>query len=104
MSLHHLDHVASIDSTPSLPVPISQNSVDPAETVDSIIQQDLEVIYGNLADPACNRSAGSLLQQDEIRRILMLPPGQRAPEDIMMVTEVMSRYVLWQATMPVMLN
>ena len=71
MSLHHLDNVASMDSTPSLPVPISQDSVDPAETVDSIIQQDLDVVFGKFADTESNRSAGSLLQQDEVRSCLL---------------------------------
>lgn len=93
MSLHHLDNVASVDSTPSLPVRISQDSVHPAETVDSIIQQDLDVVFGKFADTESNRSAGSLLQQDEVRGILLLPGNQRAPEDIMMVSEVMSKCV-----------
>ena len=93
MSVHHLDNVASIDSTPSLPVPISQDSVDPTETIDSIIQQDLDVVFGKFADTASNRSPGSLLQQDEVRRILLLPANQRAPEDIMIVSEVMSKCV-----------
>lgn len=82
---------------PSLPVdmtePVSESSGDPTDTVDTVIQHQPEddLIHGRFAPAQRAQKAGSLLQQDDIVRILHLPAIERTPEDIMMLAETISR-------------
>jgi hypothetical protein len=98
MSFQQLDTVGSMQvmAAPSLDVPVSigQDSVDLADTVDYIIQNQPEhdVVCGKFAER--KKSPGSLLQLDEVLRILRLPAKHRSVEDVMMLADMMSKYAL----------
>jgi hypothetical protein len=105
MGFQQLDTVSSIEvmASPSLDSPAlnTQNSVDAADTVDSIIQSrntesEDDAVFGEI--PEVEKRAGSLLQSDEVLRILRLPARHRSEEDVMMLADMMSKYALLPAS------